>query len=410
MFRLSGHIRRQLGKKVLELKGNAVIGFKQYFDLESEKRAITARAIGTAVRLAPHYGDGGYASDLMGVLSVSPMLPAHTPSLMAMESIPISPALVGNTQLTKYSKSPTGDWPLANSPSSSAKDLYLPSAYKSMDNVTLITLSTFPAGTILGTGGLVSATSIKLIDNDERAIREAWWTELREEIKSHAKALCCPFIIGYSEYTSIHEELAILHCSGTAAYLDIYEMVGSAPFSHGSRLPSTDLILEKDLNEANVLKPTATGGEDLSSHNAVEEQGDISEGVAHRLQTLNRKQSHHSLIEGTELFTRKRRKRKKKRYPACQCCHITYPKYESPFPMALSKCLLCKKHSVPEILLTTVEPPTELKTISEGRLIEAHGKSVIYNYLKVFFTLFKNICSMSTKQNKSGRHTSQLCL
>lgn len=50
MYRLSGQLRRQMGKKVLEMNGNAVVGFKQYFDIESEERIITARAIGTAVR------------------------------------------------------------------------------------------------------------------------------------------------------------------------------------------------------------------------------------------------------------------------------------------------------------------------------------------------------------------------
>jgi hypothetical protein len=40
-----------LGKKVLDLGGNAVLGFKQYFDLEEEKKAITVRSIGTAVKL-----------------------------------------------------------------------------------------------------------------------------------------------------------------------------------------------------------------------------------------------------------------------------------------------------------------------------------------------------------------------
>jgi hypothetical protein len=34
---------------------------------------------------------------------------------------------------------------------------------------------------------------------------------------------------------------------------------------------------------------------------------------------------------------------------------------------------MCKKNYVPEVLLTTIEPPSELKIIGEGRLIEAHG-------------------------------------
>ena len=107
----------------------------------------------------------------------------------------------------------------------------------------MITLHTLPPESILALGGFVSATSIKLIDNDERAVREAWWTELREEIKSHAKALSCPFIIGYSETTSIDEELAVLHCSGTAVWLDLSFM--AVPSMHGSRVPSSDLILDK---------------------------------------------------------------------------------------------------------------------------------------------------------------------
>jgi hypothetical protein len=48
--------------------------------------------------------------------------------------------------------------------------------------------------------------------------------------------------------------------------------------------------------------------------------------------------------------------------------------------MAISKCLYCKKHNVPEILLTTVELPTELKTVGEGRLIEAHGIQNAINF------------------------------
>jgi hypothetical protein len=51
MFRLSGNCRRELGKKALELKGNAVLGVQQYFDLESSQKSITVRSIGTAVKI-----------------------------------------------------------------------------------------------------------------------------------------------------------------------------------------------------------------------------------------------------------------------------------------------------------------------------------------------------------------------
>ena len=34
LFQLSGQVRRVLGRRVLEQNGNAVIGYKQYIDLE----------------------------------------------------------------------------------------------------------------------------------------------------------------------------------------------------------------------------------------------------------------------------------------------------------------------------------------------------------------------------------------
>ena len=40
-----------MGREALELGGNAVIGYRQCFDLENKEYSITARAIGTCVRL-----------------------------------------------------------------------------------------------------------------------------------------------------------------------------------------------------------------------------------------------------------------------------------------------------------------------------------------------------------------------
>lgn len=53
-------------------------------------------------------------------------------------------------------------------------------------------------------------------------------------------------------------------------------------------------------------------------------------------------------------------------------CHITYNRGDSPFPMALTKCACCTKKYVPEVLLTTIEPPPELATIGTHVLMEAH--------------------------------------
>lgn len=49
-FKLSGELQRKIGVKTLNLGGNAVIGYKQSYDLEGES-GIVARGIGTAVTL-----------------------------------------------------------------------------------------------------------------------------------------------------------------------------------------------------------------------------------------------------------------------------------------------------------------------------------------------------------------------
>ncbi|XP_058883104.1 C2 domain-containing protein 5-like isoform X26 [Acipenser ruthenus] len=86
------------------------------------------------------------------------------------------------------------------------------------------TLTCFPPGFLVHVGGVVSARSVKLLDRihnpDEPETRDAWWEEIRQEIKSHAKALGCHAVIGYSESTSICEEVCILSASGTAAVLN----------------------------------------------------------------------------------------------------------------------------------------------------------------------------------------------
>ena len=49
------------------------------------------------------------------------------------------------------------------------------------------------------------ARSIKLMEDLEpnSNLRDKWWIELREEIKSHAKYLCCNYVIGYNETITI---------------------------------------------------------------------------------------------------------------------------------------------------------------------------------------------------------------
>ena len=52
LYELSGKLRRQMGRKVLEAGGNHVLGYQQDFDLEGEHSGfIVARGLGTSVKL-----------------------------------------------------------------------------------------------------------------------------------------------------------------------------------------------------------------------------------------------------------------------------------------------------------------------------------------------------------------------
>lgn len=70
-----------------------------------------------------------------------------------------------------------------------------------------LTMSIFPHGFIEHIGGAVAARSVKLLERvanpEEPESRDAWWNELRMEIRSHCRTLGCNFVLGYSEATSI---------------------------------------------------------------------------------------------------------------------------------------------------------------------------------------------------------------
>ena len=78
---------------------------------------------------------------------------------------------------------------------------------KDMPEFPFLTITKFPPGFLIHLGGMVSSKSVKLLeevdDRDESDTREAWWVEIRQEVRSHAKALGCNMIIGYQEKTFI---------------------------------------------------------------------------------------------------------------------------------------------------------------------------------------------------------------
>ena len=265
LFRAAGQVRRLLGRKVLELGGNAVIGYRVCFDLEEYRRVITVRAYGAAVKANmadPATGpfDPGLILNLASPVSPPPMS-SSSPQHQAVTTVTghdIAPGLVGplaksvGTSLADIPATYPGnsfataassfasaraaagpfqaDMTSIHSLATSAETCDLVSAkiarakvqtasYKYIDQQ-LLTLERFPPGLITSIGGIVSARSVKLLDSVDNSLKDSWWAELRDEIKSHARLLQAPHVVGYSEEFTVNNELCVLSAMGTAVNVD----------------------------------------------------------------------------------------------------------------------------------------------------------------------------------------------
>ncbi|XP_057412162.1 C2 domain-containing protein 5 isoform X6 [Balaenoptera acutorostrata] len=351
---MSGELQRKIGLKVLEMRGNAVVGYLQCFDLEGES-GLVVRAIGTACTLDK-------------LSSPAAFLPACNSPSKEMKEIPFNEDPNPNTHSSgpstplknqTYSFSPSKSY--SRQSSSSDTDLSLtpktgmgsgsagkeggpfkallrqqtqsaleqrggsPHKFCRRREFPFFTLTAFPPGFLVHVGGVVSARSVKLLDrihnpafvgimgntrsyklldwnsfnSDEPETRDAWWAEIRQEIKSHAKALGCHAVVGYSESTSICEEVCILSASGTAA----------------------------------VLNPRFL------------QDGTVEGCLEQRLEE--------NLPAG------------------CGFCHIPYDELNMPFPAHLTYCYNCRKQKVPDVLFTTIDLPMDAAVIGKGCLIQA---------------------------------------
>uniref|UniRef100_A0A8D1NN31 C2 domain-containing protein 5 n=1 Tax=Sus scrofa TaxID=9823 RepID=A0A8D1NN31_PIG len=340
---MSGELQRKIGLKVLEMRGNAVVGYLQCFDLEGES-GLVVRAIGTACTLDK-------------LSSPAALLPACNSPSKEMKEIPFNEDPNPNTHSSgpstplknqTYSFSPSKSY--SRQSSSSDTDLSLTpktgmgsgsagkegGPFKALlrqqtqsaleqREFPFFTLTAFPPGFLVHVGGVVSARSVKLLDrihnpafvgimgntrsyklldwnsfnSDEPETRDAWWAEIRQEIKSHAKALGCHAVVGYSESTSICEEVCILSASGTAA----------------------------------VLNPRFL------------QDGTVEGCLEQRLEE--------NLPAG------------------CGFCHIPYDELNMPFPAHLTYCYNCRKQKVPDVLFTTIDLPVDAIVIGKGCLIQA---------------------------------------
>ncbi|XP_032913113.1 C2 domain-containing protein 5 isoform X12 [Catharus ustulatus] len=382
---MSGELQRKIGLKVLEMRGNAVVGYLQCFDLEGES-GLVVRAIGTACTLDK-------------LSNTSAFLPACNSPSKEMKEIPFNEDPNPNTYSSgpstplknqTYSFSPSKSY--SRQSSSSDTDLSLtpktgmgsgsagkeggpfktllrqqtqsaleqrggsPHRFCRRREFPFFTLTTFPPGFLVHVGGVVSARSVKLLDrihnpafvgimgntrsyklldwnsfnSDEPETRDAWWAEIRQEIKSHAKALGCHAVVGYSESTSICEEVCILSASGTAAVLNPRFL--------------QDGTMEGCLEQRLSWQP---GFFSIGS-----EKGEVD--------FFPQSQDSSSLLGIEEASP-----------PGCGFCHIPYDELNMPFPAHLTYCYNCRKQKVPDVLFTTIDLPVEAIVVGKGCLIQA---------------------------------------
>ncbi|XP_058607420.1 C2 domain-containing protein 5 isoform X3 [Onychostoma macrolepis] len=381
IFLMSGELQRKIGLKVLEMGGNAVVGYLQCFDLEGET-GLVVRAIGTACTLekistlpatATHPSNSSPSKDMKDSPQAAPSTlgcrsthssPVHSASSRLSQGFSVSvPTLLfagmkprhrsseaprarqcrpgfgeeapgvplssgpptplraqtfssfspsksysrqsssSDTELSLTPKTGMGSGGSAGKEAGPLKALLRQQTQSALEQreYPFFTLTAFPPGFLLHVGGVVSARSVKLLDRihnpDEPETRDAWWEEIRQEIKSHAKALGCHAVVGYSESTSICEEVCILSASGTAAIL-------SSRFMQDGSLDTE-----------------------------------------HRFEEVVP--------------------------PGCGFCHIPYDELNIPFPAQLTYCYCCRRYKVPDVLFTTIDLPTEANVTGKGCLIQA---------------------------------------
>ncbi|XP_070266672.1 C2 domain-containing protein 5 isoform X12 [Myotis yumanensis] len=309
---MSGELQRKIGLKVLEMRGNAVVGYLQCFDLEGES-GLVVRAIGTACTLDKLSSPAAFlpaCNSPSKDMKESPLVHPPSHGCRSTHNSPIHTA-TGSRLTQNFSVSvPTLIYTGMGSGSAGKEGGPFKALLRQQTQSALeqrefpfFTLTAFPPGFLVHVGGVVSARSVKLLDRihnpDEPETRDAWWAEIRQEIKSHAKALGCHAVVGYSESTSICEEVCILSASGTAA----------------------------------VLNPRFL------------QDGTVESCLEQRLEE--------NLPAG------------------CGFCHIPYDELNMPFPAHLTYCYNCRKQKVPDVLFTTIDLPIDATVIGKGCLIQA---------------------------------------
>jgi len=362
--KLSGEVSRRLGLKVIDVGGNAVLGYSQCFDIEGDT-GIVVRGSGSSVTLVK----SDEARSGIGSLSNSPDASSQYLTIPSITNDPFSfqskPSIERVRRLTfdkQKQKTASNRYNRTISSSSEGNDIVNEASLllntsdespdigfnyenfmmntpnikaKSVDELEFpfLTIVKLPPGFVVHIGGIVSSKSVKLLDEinsfDGHEIRELWWNELRTEIRSHAKALGCHAVLGYTENATICDDMMILSAMGTAAII---------------RLP--------DFNLGDQFQ------DDVDAH---ESEGKKVRHVSECESEDSEERNEHSISA----------KVKNSKCYNCRAFHVPFSDAELPFNMNLSKCSFCKHGKVPDFIFATIEPLPEAMITGTGCIIQA---------------------------------------
>lgn len=263
LYKLSGKVRRQLARKVLELQCNGVLGYEEKYDLEPN--GIIVRAYGTpcvisavkfavvepnanaplrtlqppAMQALPPTSQTPFSSDATalatsGRQSASDRQPADDPAAAGFQALTPYPTadymFDATTSMIAGDSVMSGVYGAAAAPSKlpplDPDEKVLPAVSAvapgilstatggvgtnalattaTRSQIITLTVTDVPSGVLYHVGGLVSAKSVKLVSKLKSKLsisqeRDVWWSELREEVKYNARALHCNAIIAYEE-------------------------------------------------------------------------------------------------------------------------------------------------------------------------------------------------------------------
>jgi len=376
LYLLDASVRRRMSKKVLEMGGNAVLGYYQNFDVEGDS-GIVARTYGTCVLIDRHNPNRKVPSKTL----------APTTDSEGGDSI---------RRDLNYSSGEIKIQDEPNIPSQSGVShrrvgsMYISSADaavrhregREQDEVQLLTVHEFDSSVRVRIGGLVVARSVKYLGNlasklSDQETRDSWWSELRDEIRSHAKILCCSHVVGYLEASTIHDDVCVLSITGTAA-----SVRGLPDITQSSSIWNTR-IFQKGSSNTKSSSAMQETSEKPPVRNAFRAERSTRRkkrafGKSKNEESFSMQQS--PIINNNQLAdyssqTKSGNSQKilrARQAKPCSYCHVPYHHRVAPFAnLRLVPCLICGKKWVPEVILSTMEPPAKLPIRGCGVFIQA---------------------------------------